>query len=110
MRHHAIYLGITFPNLAEHAFMYQKTTSNMYQKTDEIENYDIERRLQDVNKKPDFTRIPALKNASENIDLVFLIRLMLEYGTKNMRYVNAMDKIWCTMAQNELLSLVENLR
>ena len=90
--------------------MYPKTTSHMYQKTDEIENYDIEPRLKGANKELDFTRIPALKNVSENIDLVFLIRLMLEYGTKNMRYVNAMDKIWCTMAQNELLSLVENLR
>ena len=82
----------------------------MYQKTDEIKNCDIEKGSQDTIQELDFTRIPALKNTSENIDLVFLIRLMLEYGTKNMRYVNAMDKIWCTMAQNELLSLVENLR
>lgn len=82
----------------------------MYQKTDEIKNYDIEKGTQDADKELDFTRIPAFKNASENIDLVFLIRLMLEYGTKNMRYVNAMDKIWCTMVQNELLSLVSNLR
>ena len=90
--------------------MYQKITVNMYQKTDEIKNCDIEKGSQDTIQELDFTRIPALKNTSENIDLVFLIRLMLEYGTKNMRYVNAMDKIWCTMAQNELLSLVENLR
>jgi hypothetical protein len=99
-----------FPNLVEHTFMHQKITLNMYQKANEVENYDVEQVPYSDSKEFDFTRVPALKNTSENIDLVFLIRLMLEYRAKNTCYVNAMDKLWFTMVKNELLSLVGNLR
>lgn len=110
MIHHVTYLRTAFPNLAEHAFMQQKITFSMYQKANEIENYDVEQITYGGSKELDFTRIPALKNASENIDLVFLIRLMLEYRAKNTCYANAMDKFGFTMVKNELLSLVKNLR
>jgi hypothetical protein len=82
----------------------------MYQKANEIENHDVEQISYGSSQEFDFTRIRALKNASENIDLVFLIHLMLEYRAKNTCYVNALDKLWFTRIKNELLSLVENLR
>jgi hypothetical protein len=88
--------------------MQQKITFNMYQKAKEIENYDVEQVL--CSGSTELTMVPELKNASENIDLVFLIHVMLEYRAKNTCYVNAMDKLWFTMVKNELLSLVENLR
>lgn len=81
----------------------------MYQKANEIENHDVTQISYGSSQEFDFTRM-ALKNASDNIDLVFLIQLMLEYRAKNACYVNAIDKIWFTRVKNELLSLVENLR
>jgi hypothetical protein len=90
--------------------MHQKITLDMYQKANEIENYDVKQVSYSGSKEFDFTRILALKNTSKNIDMVFLIHLMLEYSAKNMCYVNAMDKLWFTKIKNELLSLVENLR
>ncbi|MGI0088098.1 MAG: hypothetical protein ACREBI_09105 [Nitrosotalea sp.] len=82
----------------------------MYQKTNEIKNYDVKQVSCSDRKEFDFARTPALKNTSENIDLVLLIRLMLEYTTKNTYNVNARDRLWFTRVKNELLSLVENIR
>ncbi len=88
--------------------MQQKITSNMYQKTNEIENYDIEQVQYSDSKELDFASI-LTNNASKNIDLVFLIRFMIEYNAKNTCYANVMDKFWFTMIKNELLSLVKNI-
>ena len=82
----------------------------MYQKANAIENHDVEKISYGRSQEFDFSRILSLKNASENIDMVFLIQMMLEYRAKNVRYVNAIDKIWFTRVKNELLSLVENLK
>lgn len=80
----------------------------MYQKANEIENYDIEQVQYSDSKELDFAGIPV-NSASKNIDLVFLIRFMIEYKAKNTCYANVMDTFWFTMIKNELLSLIKNL-
>lgn len=97
-----------FPSLAVNTFMQQKIISNTYQKTNEIENQDIEQVQCSDSKELDFAWIQT-NNAFKNIDLVFLIRFMIEYKAKNTCYANVMDKFWFTMIKNELLSLIKNL-